>query len=662
MKKIIFNNSHIKYRPEVDGLRAIAVIPVVLFHLGLSWINGGYLGVDVFFVISGYLISSILLKENQGGTFTYKNFWLRRIRRILPALLVMTIVVLLASYFIVFNGLLSSYAADGAASIFSYANIEILLKFGDYWGQAAEKSPFLHTWSLSVEEQFYLVYPFFIAVLVARKINLYKALSLLILLSFVGFVYTSFAYPKYCFYLLPFRAWELACGGLLALGKEELVRVSSSLHKKIFPSIGFVLIVVSYFFTPDTGGISFMTVLPVFGSVMIIGFSSSEEPIGKFLGGKVPVFIGKISYSLYLWHWPVIVLFKEYKYAMGQDSFAYLGFVVIITTILSLLSYYFVEVPTRKMKRILTLVVCLFTMALAIIFTYHLGLLKKQYESHFDTPKFYGMYYDISPTLGPISEENRQRRIGTFAPERDSTFHNTYNKEGIIRGNSVGFPDLIVMGDSHGCMWDKVIDESGEELGLKRSIYTTSGNNPFFSIPFHQPVKKRKGYTEKQWQEYAESIISHIKIWKPKVLLIACKWSDMKDEDFANLESLISLCSQNATKVLILNQPPMVTRIGDSNAQQILTFLEFRPNGADQFLPMQDNEDVVNHNLKLKALERKYANCMVLNVNANYGKEGKILVIRNRNILYYDDDHLNYEGTLISKAQIKVALKELVSK
>ena len=210
----------IRYRPEIDGLRAVAVIPVVLFHLRFQWVTGGFIGVDVFFVISGYLITSIILKEHDEGVFRFSNFWLRRVRRIFPALVVMLIATSIAGYFMMFRGDdgLNDLGKHGISAILSFANITMWRIPGDYWGPAAENSLFLHTWSLSVEEQFYFVYPFIMAFLLRiTRQWIFRAMSALAICSFLLYLYASQHYPSATFYLLPMRAWELATGCLVAI-------------------------------------------------------------------------------------------------------------------------------------------------------------------------------------------------------------------------------------------------------------------------------------------------------------------------------------------------------------------------------------------------------------------------------------------------------------
>lgn len=646
--------SSISYRPEVDGLRAIAVIPVVLFHLGFNWIEGGYLGVDVFFVISGFLITLILLKENASGSFSFVNFWLRRIRRILPALLVMVIITLLSSYFIVFKPILKAYASDGASAIFSYANIAMLLKFGDYWGHAAEGSPFLHSWSLSVEEQFYILYPGLIYLLLKYKIKPFNILAILTLLSFLSFLISSVTYPTVGFYLLPTRAWEMACGGLLAIVTGRQIPNYLLRLRNWYPSAGLFLILSSYFLPTGSSGIGIMAILPVLGSILVIWFSNPLEPVGRLLGSNILVKIGKISYSLYLWHWPVIVISKQFSHRMDFTPSFYLFIVLSIILFTSILSYRFVEIPTRKMTSILTLVSVLLILSLSVIFTYRSPLLDTTYISKFNKTYFYGLYWDITPVQLPVTEGNKAKRDGIYAPERSSLYSNAFSGDGIISGDGHR-PEIVLMGDSHGAMWSQVVNEIGEEIKVKRAFFATVGNSPFFNIPVvaNSKSESKKGFSRNQWLTYSTNLVKKLDTWKPKILLIACKWSIISQEDFVNLEHLINLAKINHTEVILLNQPPILDMIGDNNSGQYLAFLGYNPNGTSQYIPLIDNSAVHKGNMQIEKIARKYSNCKVLDVNSEFYRSKKALVVNDKSILYYDDDHLSYQGTLLLKQKLK---------
>ncbi len=215
------------------------------------------MGVDVFFVISGYLITSIILKDYNAGKFTFTNFWMRRVRRIFPVLSVMVIVTLIASYFLAFKPNLQSFGMVGLSSVYSMANITLWKMTGDYWGPAAEISPFLHTWSLSIEEQFYLFYPvlLFVVLKYLRK-HIVIFLSLTILVSFMLFLYSTQRQTQASFYFLPMRSWELACGCLLAvLHFKQLLKLSGWLRLFV-PALGMGLIVFSYVTISGEDGLS----------------------------------------------------------------------------------------------------------------------------------------------------------------------------------------------------------------------------------------------------------------------------------------------------------------------------------------------------------------------------------------------------------------------
>ncbi len=300
----------ITYRPEVDGLRALAVLGVLIYHLNPSWLPGGYLGVDVFFVISGFLITSILVKGWEKGDFSYKEFYLRRARRILPAMLVVTALTCLASYFILFPDEMKSAARACRQALLCCSNY-YFAKGDGYFDPGAELNPFLHTWSLGVEEQFYFIFPL-IGIFAFRR-GWLKArwIGVFVLLGLIGASLLTHFKPTHAFFSLESRAWELAVGSWLAVANARGSTLTW-LQGRFAAQLGVVLMLGSLIFlgrnaaTPAPAAI-----LPVFGAALFIaGRAGGEGLLFRIFTSAPILYVGRISYVLYLVHWPMIVLCK----------------------------------------------------------------------------------------------------------------------------------------------------------------------------------------------------------------------------------------------------------------------------------------------------------------------------------------------------------------
>ena len=357
------------YRPEIDGLRAIAVSAVILYHAqiiiqGYQPFKGGFIGVDIFFVISGYLITSIILKELlKTGTFSFKYFYERRTRRILPALLFVMLVSLPFAWIYKLPSNLIDFSKSILYSLGFSSNFYFHFSGQEYGTEIGLTKPFLHTWSLSVEEQFYIIFPIilFITFKYLKKylINiLFLGFIISLLLADWGSVYN----PSLNFYYLPSRGWEVLAGSMLAYYEIKFdFRNKNKILNKIAPSIGLILIIYSFFYFNDQmRHPSFFTLTPIIGVCLIIWFSNKKEIITKILSSKLFVGVGLISYSLYLWHYPVFAFVKYTNLLDHNDIFLRI-IIGILIFLISIISYFFIEKPSRnknfKFKNLLTLII-----------------------------------------------------------------------------------------------------------------------------------------------------------------------------------------------------------------------------------------------------------------------------------------------------------------
>ncbi|MFM7179945.1 MAG: acyltransferase family protein [Verrucomicrobiales bacterium] len=343
-----------RYRPEIDGLRALAVTSVVLYHAGLG-VSGGFIGVDVFFVISGFLISSLILKDLENGVFHFSEFWERRARRILPAATVLVLTVLLAGWFLFPP---ADYASLGRSAVWQAlfgANIHFWRETGYFQG-AAEEKPLLHTWSLAVEEQFYMVVPFVLFLLFRfRHFRSSYALMSIVGIGLLGSLALSVVgvgkFASATFYLLPTRAWELLCGTLVAILPRGQVFVSGKARSWVaFAALGMIL-VPCWLYDKTTPFPGLAALPPCVGTAVFIWLckpGSSGEPLplaARMLASRPVVFVGLVSYSWYLWHWPVFAFHKYWE--LQPPSLAERLWMTGLGFVCAVVSWKYVETPFR---------------------------------------------------------------------------------------------------------------------------------------------------------------------------------------------------------------------------------------------------------------------------------------------------------------------------
>lgn len=342
----------ISYRREIDGLRALAVLPVILFHAGFDTFSGGYVGVDIFFVISGYLITSIILTEKEAGTFSLLQFYERRARRILPALFfVMAACIPFAWFLLVPSDLKDFFQSLAAVSIFG-SNILFYSESG-YFDTAAELKPLLHTWSLAVEEQYYVLFPLFMLVMwrFAKRWTV-VTLAIMASLSFILAQWGSYNQPEATFFLLPTRGWEIAIGSLIAfyfarypnMHLDKRVQETGSL-------IGLSLILYAVFaYSKATPFPSAYALLPTLGTALIIVCTSPSTLVGRLLTTKAFVGVGLISYSAYLWHQPLFSFARHVS--DGEPETPIFTLLIFSSLTLAFITWKYIEIPFRGLNTI----------------------------------------------------------------------------------------------------------------------------------------------------------------------------------------------------------------------------------------------------------------------------------------------------------------------
>lgn len=450
-----------KYREDIDGLRAISVLAVVLNHAGISLFAGGYIGVDIFFVISGYLITTIIVREIESNDFSIIRFYERRIRRILPALfgvVAFTVVVCAVMYD---SAKFAEFGKSFIATTLFASNINFWRESG-YFDAPSQLKPLLHTWSLAVEEQFYIFFPILMFLIFRYARKFIPAILLSIAFLSFGFAVASVAKdPSAAFYLAHLRAWELLVGAILAL---RLIPAGiSKKYGNVIGLLGLGMVLFPIFqYSESTKFPGVSALLPVLGAAFII-FSGSEEKsfANHFLSLPPLVFIGKISYSLYLWHWPIII-FSKY-YSIRPLTTIQLSGVLIITLIISTISWRFIESPFRNKNFMSTRQIYAFAASgMVVMLTTGAAI----YFLH-GFPERQGLEY--------LNHNSKKEEAWRFT---ECNINASDDPQGITPcqiGNKNSIPSFLIWGDSHAPTYGKAIHSSASNVGISGILTYSQG-------------------------------------------------------------------------------------------------------------------------------------------------------------------------------------------
>jgi peptidoglycan/LPS O-acetylase OafA/YrhL len=449
----------VKYRPEIDGLRAIAVTAVILYHVGVSIdgfnpFQGGFIGVDIFFVISGYLITSILLREMASNEFTFVGFYERRARRILPALFVVMFTSIPFAWMYMFPKAFKEYADSIVASTLFVSNF-FFWREGTYTAEASGLKPLLHVWSLSVEEQFYVMFPIMLLLCwrFAQK-HITLLFVVMLLASLVLADWASHRYVNASFFLLPSRGWELLAGALLARIEYERGRASHRLLHVLMPAVGLLLIAYSMvYFNDQMVHPGFQTLVPIAGTMLLIWFSGGQDLISKVLSTRLFVGIGLISYSLYLWHQPIFAFVR--LSSIDALSGAVKAACVLASFILAWLTWWVIEKVFRDKKRIgrKTLWFSLFVAAVLLVLFGVLVDHKNGVPERFN---------DLPPT---IARDTPQKSEGVVDPSGKKCM-NRDPKDACVLNGEKPRPSFAIVGDSHA----RVLSKHAYDYAKKNEI------------------------------------------------------------------------------------------------------------------------------------------------------------------------------------------------
>lgn len=377
-----------EYRREIDGLRTLAVLPVILFHAGFEAFSGGFVGVDVFFVISGYLITKIILTELDAGKFSIIRFYERRARRILPALFTVMLICLVLGYVWLMPDEYKNFGQSLVATTLFSNNILLGITTG-YWDMAGEFKPLLHTWSLGVEEQYYVIVP--ILLMWFWRIGKDSILYLIWIMVLTSFIFSNWfvnVSSTWAFYILPTRAWEIGVGALamIYIRRHPSLGANGKLSD-VLAFAGLLLVLISIFTYDETiKSPGYFLLAPTLGAVLIIMFCRSGSIVYKLLANKIAVFLGLISYSLYLWHQPVFAFFRAYS-RQQPIPMEFLSLVPLIF-LLSVLTWRFIEAPFRSgsfIRRnnvfLLSLLIGGFFVGVGLYLNKNYGLPQRVYDS-----------------------------------------------------------------------------------------------------------------------------------------------------------------------------------------------------------------------------------------------------------------------------------------
>jgi peptidoglycan/LPS O-acetylase OafA/YrhL len=626
-----------QYRADIDGLRGIAVLAVILSHFELGT-TGGYTGVDIFFVLSGFLITGIILKEHETKSFSFFNFSIRRVRRIAPALCVMSAVSLALATWVLDPDRYAKFGRSLAFSSLGASNI-FFWRSADYFAGRAEDWTLLHTWSLGVEEQFYLFYP--LAILLLWRYGKQKYLPILLLaialFSFALSAYGAVFHKPATYYLLPTRAWELLSGGLTFILCNSYRSSTSYRWANLLSVVSIACLLTPIWLLDSQSSFPGFNALPtVLGTsfLLAIGSFESQSFISKILGNPLLVFTGKISYSLYLWHWPILSLatFGLGHKPVLSESLA----LIALSFLIAVISYQFVERPFRLNSTTRDNVRTPAVLVVSLAFLFLLGSL-------------------IGLSGGaPWRLRNTTRNI-IMTAEKPMALNQDATYAAVPGGLTVGGDlsrskaNFFVWGDSHALSLLPALSTEAEQKGWKIEAATLLGTPPTINLPTTIPAQNR---------DYNAAVLNYVKTMEADIIVFVAFWSAYQQSNrFGNAvesfnSTFLELRKSEKTIILVHDNPIYPVRVP--------SYLCFR---SQVGLPL-DSIGIRKKDYEMSNDLQQHLSKMVLNQKGHVVStfhafttplnRELALPYDDNGCFYYDDDHLSsYGASKIAKIILK---------
>lgn len=615
----------IKYRKEIDGLRAISVLSVVFYHFKLGPFSGGFVGVDVFFVISGYLITSIISKEIGEDRFSFSAFYKRRALRLLPAFFAVALASLLAGFILLLPKEFVSLAWQVLYSTLGAANFYFLFASGGYFDRSTDLMPMLHMWSLAVEEQFYLIWPAILIVghRISKKSSL-SAIAILIsiaTLSLIAAVVVVRSNQPVAFYMLHTRAWELAIGGLLAFAP----RLRSRLIAETAKGLGLLMIGYAVLYTSPKVFPGEAALLPTIGAALIIWPSSHRSTVDRLLSTPPFVAFGLISYSLYLWHWPLASFARHASLTESFDRSTALVLVLVSVTLAGL-TYVFIETPFRRGSKLSAPQVL--ASAGAAILALSMASITVVLQSGF-------------PSRLPPSVASLAQGMEDYSPNRAKCHRIAGLAPPISESCAFGddsAPTVAMWADSHGIELADAIGERLKHSGT--SILSLTYSACPASLSFARPDRAA-------CIEYNDNVLKHL-INQPMIkrVFIIAFYSHYEnfgaDKFYSGLARSVRTLAAHGKQVTILG--PVPTPGFDVPARASKTRMISPERIA---VPVEAYSRLNRRAIKEISSLLKIANVNYASVGANFCDQTTCFVTEGDRALYFDDNHLSMHGARI---------------